>query len=175
MAVHVQVLDRKRHRVRRLTVRDFTIFKDGQPRDIQAFSEVYLAQSPAATRRVVDARGARIGKSSASEVTAAQLEKGMAINDDDPNSSRYDKTNGFAGSDRQEAWNEGGPQGAPVSEIEKKLMSAAEELGTWLGTAERKTTEFLGQQKSIADQLVRIRDTAARLLAQIEKGRERSR
>jgi hypothetical protein len=54
-------------------------------------------------------------------------------------------------------------------------MSAAEELGTWLGTAERKTTEFLGQQKTIADQLVRIRDTATRLLAQIEKGRERSR
>jgi hypothetical protein len=99
----------------------------------------------------------------------------MAINDDDPNSSRYDKTSQSRRSDRPEVWNEGRPQGAPVSEIEKKLMSAAEELGTWLGTAERKTTEFLGQQKSIADQLVRIRDTAARLLAQIEKGRERSR
>jgi hypothetical protein len=99
----------------------------------------------------------------------------MAINDDHPNSSSHDKTGGFAGSDRQEAPNQGEPQGAPVSEIEKKLMSAAEELGTWLGTAERKTTEFLGQQKAIAEQLVRIRDTAARLLAQIEKGRERSR
>jgi hypothetical protein len=98
----------------------------------------------------------------------------MAINDDDPNSLN-DKTGGFAGSDRQEARSQGGPQGAPVSEIEKKLMSAAEELGTWLGTAERRTTEFLGQQKTIADQLVRIRDTAARLLAHIEKGRERSR
>ena len=99
----------------------------------------------------------------------------MAINDDDPNSSRYDKTDGFAGADRQEARNEGAAQGARVSEIEKKLMSAAEELGTWLGTAERKTTEFLGQQKTLTDQLVRIRDTAARMLAQIEKGRERSR
>ena len=99
----------------------------------------------------------------------------MAINDDDPNSSRYDKTGGFAGADRQEVRNEGAPQGAPVSEIEKKLMSAAEELGTWLGTAERKTTDFLGQQKTITDQLVRIRDTAARLLTQIEKGRERAR
>ena len=175
MPVDVPVLGRKRHRVRRLTVRDFTIFEDGQPRHIQAFSEVYLAQSPPAARRVVDARGARIGESSASEVTAAQLEKGMAINDDDPNSLRYDKTDGFAGSDPQEAQNEGGTQGAPVSEIERKLMSAAEELGTWLGTAERKTTEFLGQQKTIAEQLVRIRDTASRLLAQIEKGRERSR
>lgn len=62
----------------------------------------------------------------------------------------------------------------PVSEIERKLMSAAEELGTWLGRAERKTTEFLGQP-AITDNLVRIRDTATRLLAQIEKGRDRSR
>ncbi len=82
----------------------------------------------------------------------------MAMNDDDPNRPATDTT-----------------AGTPVSEIEKKLMGAAEELGTWLGTAERKTTDFLGQQKKIADQLVRIRDTAARLLAQIEKGRERSR
>ena len=99
----------------------------------------------------------------------------MAINDDDPNRSMNDKAGGFAGSDRHDAGSQEGPQGASVSEIEKKLMSAAEELGSWLGTAERKTTEFLGQQKTMADQLVRIRDTAARLLAQIEKGRERSR
>jgi hypothetical protein len=98
----------------------------------------------------------------------------MAINDD-PNSSMNDKTGGLAGSDRHDGRNQGGPQGPPVSEIEKKLMSAAEELGTWLGTAERKTTEFLVQQKTISDQLVRIRDTAGKLLAQIEKGRERSR
>ena len=63
---------------------------------------------------------------------------------------------------------------APISAIEKNLMNIAEELGTWLGTAERKTTELLTQQK-IQDQLVKIRDTAARLLAQVEKGRERSR
>jgi hypothetical protein len=62
--------------------------------------------------------------------------------------------------------------GSPVSEIERKLMSAAEELGTWLGTAERKTIEFIVQQPKITDQLTRIRDTASRLLAQIEKGRE---
>jgi hypothetical protein len=99
----------------------------------------------------------------------------MAINDNDPNNSMNDKAGGLAASDRPDVRNQGGPQGAPVSEIEKKLMSAAEELGTWLGTAERKTTEFLVQQKTISDQLVRIRDTAAKLLAQIEKGRERSR
>ena len=98
----------------------------------------------------------------------------MAINDDDPNSTN-DTTSGFGGSERQDAGNQQAPQAAPVSEIEKKLLSAAEELGTWLGTAERRTIEFLGQQTTIADQLVRIRDTAARLLAQIEKGRERSR
>jgi hypothetical protein len=63
---------------------------------------------------------------------------------------------------------------APVSAIEKNLMNMAEELGTWLGTAERKTTDFLAQQK-IQDHLVKIRDTAVRLLAQIEKARERSR
>ena len=99
----------------------------------------------------------------------------MAINDDDPSSAMNDKPGGVAGADRDDARNPEGPQSAPVSEIEKKLMSAAEELGTWLGTAERKTTEFLGQQTTISDQLVRIRDTAAKLLAQIEKGRERSR
>jgi len=63
---------------------------------------------------------------------------------------------------------------APVSAIERNLMAVAEELGTWLGTAERKTTELLAQQ-NIKEQLVKIRDTAARLLAQVEKGRERSR
>ena len=63
---------------------------------------------------------------------------------------------------------------APVSAIEKNLMKVAEELGAWLGTAERKTSDFLAQQ-NIKEQLVKIRDTAARLLAQIEKGRERSR
>jgi hypothetical protein len=63
---------------------------------------------------------------------------------------------------------------APASAIESKLLNIAEELGTWLGTAERKTTDFLAQP-AIKDQLVRIRDTATRLLAQLEKGRERSR
>ena len=61
---------------------------------------------------------------------------------------------------------------ASVSEIEKKLMNAAEELGTWLGTAERKTAEFMAHQPKITDQLTRLRDTASRLLAQIEKGRD---
>jgi hypothetical protein len=62
----------------------------------------------------------------------------------------------------------------PVSAIETNLMKVAEELGTWLGTAERKTADFLAQQ-NVSEHLVKIRDTAARLLAQIEKARERSR
>jgi hypothetical protein len=62
----------------------------------------------------------------------------------------------------------------PVSSIETRLMKVAEDLGTWLGTAERKTTDFLGQ-RDITEHLVKIRDTAARLLAQVEKARERSR
>jgi hypothetical protein len=64
--------------------------------------------------------------------------------------------------------------GPPVSSIEKNLMNIAEELGAWLGTAERKTTDFLAQQ-NLKEHLVKIRDTAAGLLAQIEKGRERTR
>ena len=57
---------------------------------------------------------------------------------------------------------------ATAAAIESKLLNIAEELGTWLGTAERKTTDFLAQP-AVKDQLVRIRDTAARLLAQVEK------
>ena len=40
--VDVSVLDKKRHPVRGLTAEDFSIFEDGQPREIQAFTEVYL-------------------------------------------------------------------------------------------------------------------------------------
>ena len=40
--VDVSALDNKRHPVRGLTPADFTILEDDQPREIQAFSEVYL-------------------------------------------------------------------------------------------------------------------------------------
>ena len=40
--VDVSVLDGKRHPVRGLTAADFSIFEDGQPREIQAFTEVNL-------------------------------------------------------------------------------------------------------------------------------------
>ena len=40
--VDVSVLDGKRRPVRGLTAEDFSILEDGQPREIQAFTEVYL-------------------------------------------------------------------------------------------------------------------------------------
>ena len=40
--VDVSVLDGKRRPVRGLTAADFTVLEDGQPREIQAFTEVYL-------------------------------------------------------------------------------------------------------------------------------------
>ena len=40
--VDVSVLDNKRHPVRGLPAADFTVLEDGKPREIQAFSEVYL-------------------------------------------------------------------------------------------------------------------------------------
>ncbi len=40
--VDVSVLDDKRQPVRGLTAADFTVREDGQPRQIQAFTEVYL-------------------------------------------------------------------------------------------------------------------------------------
>ena len=40
--VDVSVLDGKRHPVRGLTAADFTVLEDGQPREIQAFTEVHL-------------------------------------------------------------------------------------------------------------------------------------
>jgi VWFA-related protein len=40
--VDVSVLDGKRRPVRGLTAADFTLLEDGQPREIQAFTEVYL-------------------------------------------------------------------------------------------------------------------------------------
>ena len=85
--------------------------------------------------------------------------------------------------DQSDAPNESQPEASgsgtaagetPVSAIETNLMKVAEELGTWLGTAERKTADFLAQ-RNITEHLVKIRDTAARLLAQVDKARERSR
>jgi hypothetical protein len=77
----------------------------------------------------------------------------MPAEDDTSNTLGKDETVASSTSERQDAGERDSARGAPVSEIERMLLSAAEELGTWLGAAERKTTEFLGQQR-IADHLV---------------------
>ena len=106
----------------------------------------------------------------------AQNKPQFEASDSGTTSSQREKDESAASgaAERLEGGNES-PVGAPVSAIEKNLMHVAEELGAWLGTAERKTTDFLAQQKTITEHLVKIRDTAARLIAQVEKGRERSR
>ena len=86
---------------------------------------------------------------------------------DAPNESQPGATGSSSGSGTAAGEN-------PVSAIETNLMKVAEELGTWLGTAERKTADFLNRRE-ISEHLVKIRDTATRLLAQVEKARERSR
>jgi hypothetical protein len=72
------------------------------------------------------------------------------------------------------------------SGFDKKVMDFAEDLGTLLGTAEKKATEWMAQRQSIEAQLIQIRDTASELLKKlaaggtevakaVERGRERVR
>ena len=50
---------------------------------------------------------------------------------------------------------------------EARLENFADDLGTLLGHAQNKADSWLGQRKAIAEQLVGVRDTAVRLLAQL--------
>lgn len=50
---------------------------------------------------------------------------------------------------------------------EARLENFADDLGTLLGQAQNKADSWLGQRKAIAEQLVGVRDTAVRLLAQL--------
>lgn len=50
---------------------------------------------------------------------------------------------------------------------EARLENFADDLGTLLGQAQNKADNWLGQRKAIAEQLVGVRDTAVRLLAQL--------
>ncbi len=50
---------------------------------------------------------------------------------------------------------------------EARLENFADDLGTLLGHAQNKAESWLGQRKSIAEQLMGVRDTAVRLLAQL--------
>ena len=87
---------------------------------------------------------------------------------------------------------DGGPakggedRGTKGSGFEERVMNFAEDLGTLLGTAEKKATEWMSQRQSIEAQLIQIRDTATELLKKlaaggtevakaVERGRERAR
>ena len=75
---------------------------------------------------------------------------------------------------------------AKASGLDQKLMDFAEDLGTLLGTAEKKAAEWMSQRQSIEAQLIQIRDTTSSLLkklaaggtdvvAAVERGRQRGR
>ena len=60
------------------------------------------------------------------------------------------------------------PAGVLMSaRTEGKLEEFAEDLGKLLGQAQNKAENWLGQRKAIAANLIGLRDTATRLLAQL--------
>jgi hypothetical protein len=73
--VDVSVLDGKRHPVRGLTAGDFTIFEDGESREIQAFTEVSLPDRVQLRSTIVDAGGAVVATQT-SALEAAQFSAG---------------------------------------------------------------------------------------------------
>jgi len=54
-----------------------------------------------------------------------------------------------------------------AARAEGKLEEFAEDLGKVLGQAQNKAESWLGQRKAIAANLIGLRDTATRLLAQL--------
>ncbi len=62
------------------------------------------------------------------------------------------------------------PQSAALTmtaAAEARLENFADDLGTLLGHAQNKAESWLGQRTAIAEQLIGVRDAAARLLAQL--------
>lgn len=59
---------------------------------------------------------------------------------------------------------------AKAGGFDQKVMDFAEDLGTLLGTAEKKAAEWMSQRQSIEAQLIQIRDTASALLKKIAAG-----
>jgi len=59
---------------------------------------------------------------------------------------------------------------AKTGGFDQKMMDFAEDLGTLLGTAERKAAEWMSQRQSIEAQLIHIRDTTSSLLKKIAAG-----
>jgi hypothetical protein len=63
-----------------------------------------------------------------------------------------------------------GPDEARAGSFDQKVMDFAEDLGTLLGTAEKKAAEWMSQRQSIEAQLIQIRDTASALLKKLAAG-----
>jgi hypothetical protein len=55
-------------------------------------------------------------------------------------------------------------------QLSSRMNSLAEDLGTFLGTSERKASEWLARQQQLRAQLSAIRDKATALLSQLGPG-----
>jgi hypothetical protein len=59
-----------------------------------------------------------------------------------------------------------------AQKLSSRLGDLAEELGTFLGSSERKASEWLARQQELRNQLSAIRDKATALLSQLGPGKE---
>ena len=59
-----------------------------------------------------------------------------------------------------------------AEKLSSRLGDLAEELGTFLGSSERKASEWLARQQELRKQLSAIRDKATALLSQLGPGRD---
>jgi hypothetical protein len=59
-----------------------------------------------------------------------------------------------------------------AEKLSSRLGDLAEELGTFLGSSERKASEWLARQQELRTQLSAIRDKATALLSQLGPGRD---
>jgi len=60
-----------------------------------------------------------------------------------------------------------------AQKLSSRLNTLAEDLGTFLGTSERKANEWLARQQQLRKQLSAIRDKATALLSQLGPGVEK--
>jgi hypothetical protein len=81
-------------------------------------------------------------------------------------------TKAGAGTDDGGMISSGGPvQGADdAAGVEQRMVDFAEDLGTLLGSAQKKASEWMSQRQAVADQLTKIRDTANDLLSRLTGG-----
>jgi hypothetical protein len=82
-------------------------------------------------------------------------------------SNSYEVASGVASSEEQ---TEQAPVGSEVPATSDRLEEFAEDLGRLLGTAQVKAQGWMNQRKAIAEHLIGVRDTAAKLLAQLGVG-----